>query len=131
MFSFRKSLYWIPIFFISANLGIATHSEARYSALQVEGHTEQEKPWDMVELVCDNNFDTLSEHDKYIVLKNRFVPGANFDFPRSIQHGRNRSCITAYLTNSFVYSCQKNAAYCIYCVLFVPKDRRNILGAFF
>ena len=25
---------------------------------------------------------------------------------------------------------QDNAVYCIYCVLLVPKDRRNILGAF-
>ena len=85
------------------NLGIAAHSEAGYSAYQVEGYTELEKPRDMVELVCDNNFDTLSENDKNIVLKNRFVPGVNF--PKTIQQGCNRSCKTAYLSNSFVHSC--------------------------
>ena len=84
----------------------------------------------MVQLVRDNNFDTLSKHDKYIVLKNRFVPGANFDFPKSIQHGCNHLCKAAYLSDSPAYSCQNNPVHCIYCVLFVPKDRRNILGAF-
>ena len=87
------------------NLGIATHSEAGYSAYQVEGYTELEKPRDMVELVCDNNFDTLSENDKNIVLKNRFAPGVNFDFPKTIQQGCNRSYKTAYLSDSFVHSC--------------------------
>ena len=130
MFSFCISFYWIPNFFISANFGIATHSEAGYAAHQVEGYTEQERPRNIVELVRDNNFDTLSEHDKYIVLKNRFVPEANFDFPKTIKHGWNRSYKTAYLSDSFVYSCLDNAVYCIYCVLFVPKYRRNILGAF-
>ena len=130
MFFFCISLYWIPIFFITAKLGIATHSEADYSAHQVEGYTGQEKSRDMVQLVRDNNFDTLSKHDKYIVLKNRFVPGANFDFPKSIQHGCNHLCKAAYLSDSPVYSCQNNPVHCIYCVLFVPKDRRNILGAF-
>ena len=65
------------MFFISVIFGIATHSEAGYSAYQVEGYTEQEKPWDIAELVRDNKFDTLSEHDKYVVLKNRFVPETN------------------------------------------------------
>ena len=78
-------------FFISVNFGIATHSEAGYAAHQVEGCTEQEKPRDIVELVRDNNFDTLSEHERYIVLKIRFVPEANFDFPKTIKHGCNRS----------------------------------------
>ena len=87
------------------------------------------QPRDIVELVRDNNFDTFSEHEKYIVLKNRFVLEASFDFPKTIKRGCNRSCKTAYLSDSFVYSCQDNAVYCIYCVLFVPKDRRNILGA--
>ena len=64
------------------------------------------------------------------MLKNRFVPGANFDFPKTIQHGCKRLCKTAYLSDCFVYSCQDHAVYCIYCVLFIPKDRRNILGAF-
>ena len=62
-------------------------------------------------------------------MKNRFVPEANF-FSKTIQHGCNRSCKTAYPSDSFVYSCQDNAVYCIYFVLFVLKDRRNILSAF-
>ena len=69
------------------------------------------------------------EHAKYVVMKNRFVPEANF-FSKTIQHGCNRSCKTAYPSDSFVYSCQDNAVYCIYFVLFVLKDRRNILSAF-
>ena len=64
------------------------------------------------------------------MLKNRFVPEANFDFPKTIKHGCNHSYKTANLSDSFVYSCRDNAVYCIYCVLFVPKYRRNILGAF-
>ena len=126
MFSFCISLYGIPIFFISSNLGIATYSEAGYFAQQIEGYTEQEKPRDIVELVRDKNFDTFSEYDKYIVLKNRSVSEANFDFPKTIKYGCNSSCKTAYLSDSFVYSCQDNAVYCTYCVLFVHKDRRNI-----
>ena len=88
LLSFCISLYWIPIFFISVNFCIATHSEAGYSAHQFQGYTNQEKL--RVELVRDNNFDTFSEHDKYIVLKNRFVPKANFDFQKTIKHGCNR-----------------------------------------
>ena len=97
---------------------------------------KEKKSWrprkvgDLVELVRGNNFDTLSEHGKYIVLKNRLVPEANFDFPKTIKHGCNRSCKTAYLSDFFVYSCRGNAVYCLYCMLFVPKYRRNILGAF-
>ena len=79
---------------------------------------------------CDNNFDTLSQDDKDIVLKNRFVPEANFDFPKTIKHTCNCSCKSAYISNSIIYSCQDNAVYCIYCVLFISKDRRNILSAF-
>ena len=54
------------------------------------------------------------------MLENRFVPEANFDFPKT----------TKDLFDSCVYSCQDNTVYCIYFVLFVPKDRRNILGTF-
>ena len=130
MFSFCISLYWIPNFFISANLVRATHSEAAYSAHQAEGYTEQEKPRDIVELVRENSFDNLSENDKYIVLKNRFVPETNFDFPKTTEHGCNCSCKAAYTFDSFIYRFQDNAVYCIYCVLLVPNYRRNILGAF-
>ena len=129
LFSFCISLYWIPNFLISANLGIAAHSEAGYSVHQVKGYTKQEKLRDMVELVRENKFDTLSEHNKFIVLKNRFVPGGNFDFPKTIQHGCKRSCKTAYLSDSFVYSCQDNAVYCIYCVLF-SQSRATLIVYF-
>ena len=81
-------------------------------------------------MVRDKNFDTLAEHYKYIVLENRFVPEANFDFPKTTKNGYNRLCKAVYLSDSCVYSCQVNTVYCIYCVLFVPKDRRNILGTF-
>ena len=47
---FLLHMYWIPNFLISANLGIAAHSEAGYSVDQVKGYTEQEKLRDMVEL---------------------------------------------------------------------------------
>ena len=129
-FPFCISLYWIPNFFIWENLGIAAHSEVGYSAHQVEVYTEQEKPWEIVELVRDNNFDTLSEHYKYIVLKIRFVPEVNFDFLKTIKHRCIFSCKTANLSDSCVCSCQDNAIYFIYCVLFVHIDRRNILAAF-
>ena len=81
-------------------------------------------------MVRDKNFDTLAEHYKYIVLENRFVPEANFDFPKTTKNGCNRLCKTAYLSDSCVYSCQDNTVYCIYCMFFVPKGRRNILGTF-
>ena len=130
LISFSASLYRIPNFFISENLVIATHSKAGYWAHQVERYTAQEKPRHIAKLVRDNDFDTLSEHDKYIVLKNKFLPEANFDFLKTIKRGFNRSCKTVNLSDSFVYSCQDNAVYYIYYVLFVPKDKRNILGAF-
>ena len=94
-----------PNFFISANLCIAAHSEPGYSARQVEGYRGQEKSRDIAGLVCDNNFDTLSHYDKYIGLKNRFVPEAIFDFPKTIKHGCNRSCKSAYFSDCFVYYC--------------------------
>ena len=139
MFSFCISLYWIRNFFISVNLGIAIHSEAaiQHTKLkdtqswrihQVEGYTEQEKPRDIVELARDNIFDTFYKHDKYIVLKKRSVPEANFDFPKAIKHGCNYLCKTAYLSDSFVCSCQDNAVYCIYCVLFCPQRQTEHIG---
>ena len=121
-----------PIFF-SANFGITNHSEVGYWEHQVEEYTEQRKPQDRVELVRDNNFDTFSKHDKYIVLKYRFVPEANFNFPKTFKNGYNRSCKRTYLFDSSFPSSigvKIMAVYCIYCVLFFPKDRRSILGAF-
>ena len=127
-----------PIFFFSANFGIVTYSEAGFWEHHVEGYTEQQNPRDRVELVCDNNFDTLSKHDKYIVLEYRFVPEAKFDFPKTIKHGCNRSCKRAYLSDSsFLYSCQDNS--CLLYLLRVIFPQRQtqhigcicyILGAF-
>ena len=115
MFSICISLYWIP-----ANFGIATYSEAGYWEHQVEGYTEQQNPRDRVELVRDNNFDTLSKHDKYIVLEYRFVPEAKFDSPKIIKHGCNRSLLIFPIPPSSIVA-KIIAVYCIYCVLFFPK----------
>ena len=117
-----------PKFFYFSEPWHSNTFRSSYSTHQVEGYTEQEKPRDIVELARDNIFDTLSEHDKYIVLKKRSVPEANFDFPKAIKHGCNYLCKTAYLSDSFVCSCQDNAVYCIYCVLFCPQRQTEHIG---
>ena len=41
---------------------------------------------------------TLSDHEKYKILKNNFKPDDNFNFPKKLLHNCNRSCET--LSNS-------------------------------
>ena len=73
---------------------------------------------------------SLSDHEKYLISKNHFVPASNFEFPKSYLHGCNRQCKNEFLSDSFVYSKVDDAVYCLYCSLFVPNEKRSTLGAF-
>ena len=62
-------------------------------------------------------------------LKNRFAPEANFDFPKTIKHGCNRSCKTVYfsISSSIVI---KIMLPIVPIVCYLSPDRRSILGGF-
>ena len=72
---------------------------------------------------------TLSDHEKYKILKNHFKPGVNFNFLRKLLHACNRSCKTDYLTHEFVYSSSKDSVFCVYCTLF-PDTQGKIRSSF-
>ena len=72
---------------------------------------------------------TLSDHEKYKILKNHFKPGVNFNFLKKLLHACNRSCKTDYLTHEFVYSSSKDSVFCVYCTLF-PDTQGKIRSSF-
>ena len=76
-----------------------------------------------------NIFD-LPDHEKYLILKNHFVPDEQYQFPKTLKHGCQRSCSLSHLKQSFVYSKMQNSVHCIYCALFISKEKRNKLSSF-
>ena len=82
-------------------------------------------------LVMNNEeFHDFTEHEKYTILKNHFVPDEKFHFPKKELHGCNQSYKRDYVTNSFVYSKEEDSVYCIVCLLFVATDKRKGLISF-
>ena len=71
----------------------------------------------------------LTDHEKYTILKNHFVPDEKYVFRKTSKHGYNRSCKKDYLPDCFVYS-SKDSAFCIFCTLFLNDDKRRSRGAF-
>ena len=75
--------------------------------------------YDLGEILSSRNpSSTLSDNEKYKILKNHFNPNVNFNFPNKLLHKCNRSCKTDYLTHEFVYSSSKGSVFCVYCTLF-------------
>ena len=73
---------------------------------------------------------TLTDHEKYTILKNHFVPDEKYVFRKTLKHGCNRSCKKDYLSDCFVYSSKEDSVFYIFCTLFLNDDRRWSLGAF-
>ena len=72
----------------------------------------------------------LTDHEKYTILKNHFVPDEKYVFRKTLKHGCNRSCKKVYLSDCFVYSSKEDSVFCIFCTLFLNDDKRRSLGAF-
>ena len=72
----------------------------------------------------------LTDHEKYTILKNHFVPDEKYVFRKTLKHGCNRSCKKDYLSDCFVYSSKEDSVFCIFCTLFLNDDKRRSLGAF-
>ena len=60
---------------------------------------------------------SLTDHEKYVLLKQHFIPTSSYKFPcRTINH-QQRSCwLCKY--NGLVYSESQDGGYCKFCVLF-------------
>ena len=69
----------------------------------------------------------LTDHEKYTILKNHFVPDEKYIFKKTLKHGCNRSCKKNYLSDCFVYSSKKDSVFCIYCTLFLNDDKTSAL----
>ena len=65
-----------------------------------------------------------------MIYKNHFVPDSSYLFPKSFQHGCNRSCKPSYLSSPFVYGKNDDAVFCLYCSLFCNHDTRSLLSSF-
>ena len=72
---------------------------------------------------------TLSDHEKYKILKNHFKHDVKFNFPKKLLHACNRWCKTDYLTHEFVYSSSKDSVFYVYCTLF-PDNQEKIRSSF-
>ena len=74
---------------------------------------------DLREILSSRNpSSTLSDHEKYRILKNYFKPDVNFSFPKKLLHNCHGSCKTDYLTYEFVYSSSKYSVFCVHFTLF-------------
>ena len=89
-----------------------------------------EQYFDIGDILKDNSINNLTDHQKYMIYKNHFVPDSSYSFPKSFQHGCNRLFKPNYLSSSFVYSKNDNAAFCLYCSLFCNRDTRSQLSSF-
>ena len=89
-----------------------------------------EQYFDIGDILRDNFISNLTDHQKYMRYKNHFVPDSSYWFPKSFQHGCNRSCKPNYLSSSFVYSKNDDAVFCLYCSLFCNRDTRSQLSSF-
>ena len=88
------------------------------------------KIYDLGEILSLRNpSSTLSDHEKYKILKNHFKPDVNLNFPKKILHNCNRSCKTDYRTHEFIYSSSKDSAFCVYCTLF-PDIQVKVRSSF-
>ena len=92
--------------------------------------TEEILIYDIGVLVSEKKRETLTQHDKYLIVKNRPAPGKNFEFPKTLKHGCMRSCKKEHLSDCFVYSDREDSVYCLYCALFSPKCKGNDLKSF-
>ncbi|XP_065674100.1 uncharacterized protein LOC136091044 [Hydra vulgaris] len=90
-------------------------------------HTEEEKQYDIEELLRENQ--ELSPHEIYKMFTNNLKQKIHFQFPKTLKHGCKRACKEEYLQNGFIYSKGKDAVYCIYYSLFLKQDKKS-LGAF-
>ena len=76
-----------------------------------------------------NPSSTLSDHEKYKILKNHFKPDVNFNFPNKLLHNSNCSCKKDHVTHEFVYSSSKDSVFCVYCTLY-PDIQRKLRSSF-
>lgn len=74
---------------------------------------------------------SMSDGQKYHLLKNHFVPSLEYTFPATADGGCNRSFQREWLEKFpwMVYSPKLDGAFCITCALFVPKNQRSRFGA--
>ena len=73
----------------------------------------------------------LTDHEKYLLLTNHFVPPRNYQFPPRLVGGLIRHFQWNWLKkfNGLVYSESEDGGYCMYCVLFARGSSALELGA--
>ena len=81
--------------------------------------------YDNSKTLKENSVDNLTDHQKYLIVKNHSIPGSSFPFPTSFKHGFGRSCKPIYLTASFVYSQNDEAVFWLQCSKFLNSDVKN------
>jgi len=73
---------------------------------------------------------SLTDHEKYTLLKNHFIPTSNFKFPPRIFNGYTRHFQLAWLKryDGLTYSVSEDGGFCKYCVLFGKSTTGKELG---
>lgn len=70
---------------------------------------------------------SLSDQERYTLLKHHFLPTPNYEFRSKLQYGRNRRCSRDFnkLYPWLVYSDKLDSVFCIHCALFA-KSRQQL-----
>ena len=92
--------------------------------------SSSEMTYDIGKTFKENSVDNLTDHRKYLIVKNRSIPGSSFSSPKSFKYGCARSCKPNYLIASFVYSQNDDAVFCLQCSMFLNSDVRSKLSSF-
>lgn len=90
----------------------------------------------LIQKICDigrmmvGKSRVYTDHQKYIILRNHFLPGEKYEFKNTLKHGCYRSCKKEHLLNCSVFSLKKDGVFCIFCALFLNADKRRSRGSF-
>ena len=80
--------------------------------------------------VMDEKCKNVTDHEKYVMLKNHFQPGEKYEFKKTLKRGCYRSCRREHLSECFVCSPKNDGVYCIFCSLLLTADRKRLLSSF-
>ena len=59
----------------------------------------------------DEKSKNVTDHEKYVMFKNRFRPGEKYEFKKALKHGCYRSWKKEHLSECFVHSPKNDGVY--------------------
>ena len=106
----------------SAGISTQTLIETRCENKQIDDIHPAISSGDFGRVVKLKSERNLTDNEKYVLLKNHFIPAASYKFPCHNIYGQKRSFqhswLSKYMYNGLVYSESQDGGYCKFCVLF-------------